>query len=305
MNVVSPITNFNGLIWTGIESADSSKEGKTCKVHGNAVLPKDFKLPLGSTLEIAAGTSLTIPGPDKWKYSGKITGKGTIINANYLDPEGMEGWLGLSGMKLTVLLNEKDFIKTSCVFTGNNLIDEAVRYNPKRDDDGGGTDKYIYDVVKPESWDLHVYYGDEECLDDLGNPVMINAGTYNVQYQDSDNKNKVMVSIEVTIKQRPLTDCKIGEIESQMYTGKSLTPKIEIVYEPTSYTLKPNLDYIIECGVAGQLIEANTYSAKITGLQNFTNTKEEGGVVEKKFTIEKASLEKLNTIISLDRKSVV
>lgn len=295
LKVTKPITSFQGLIWTGVQDINDGKSGKICMVHGDALLPKDFKLPEGATLEIPAGTSLTIPSD--WQYEGDIKGKGTIINANYLSPSTPDGWLGLDSMKLTVLLNEDDFIPTSCMFTGENLIDEAVRYNDKR----SIGDNKVFDVVVPKSWERSIYKNDELSVDEDGKAVMIDAGTYTVKYTDTITKT-LMVSKEIEIKRRPLKDCKISDIPSKSYTGAAITPEVEIVYEPTNYTLTQSKDFTLS--VDGLRTEAGTYTVTIMGYENFTDTKDEGGIIEKEFTIEKASLEKLNTTIVMDEDRV-
>lgn len=299
LRVTKPITSFQGLIWTGVTSTSDTKVGKNCMVHGDALLPEGFLLPEGATLEIPAGASLTIPS--NWPYQGEIKGKGTIINANYLSPSKPDGWLGLNTMKLTVLLNEDDFIPTSCMFTGENLLDQAVRYNEKR----SIGDNKTFDVIVPESWERLIYKGDDTdpSVDDDGKTVMIDAGKYTVKYIDKTTK-LLMVSKEVEIKRRPLTDCKISDIQSKTYTGSAITPEVSIEYEPTHYTLTSGKDFAIDAGAPNTRINAGTYKATIMGFENFTDTKDEGGVIEKEFTIEKASLEKLNTTIVMDEDRV-
>jgi hypothetical protein len=301
------LKNFQGIIWTGIEDPgpgqDADVTGKKCVVHGDAALPDVFKLPAGSEMEIPAGASLTLPSDTKWDYAGKITGKGTIINANNLSPSDMAGWSGLKDMKLTVTLNEKDFIPTSCMFTGENLIDEAVRYNGKRDEGDGK----VYDVVVPKSWERRITdEAGNSIVDDDGKAQMIDAGTYIVEYVNTKDADSVMVSKEIIIKPRPLTDCKISDIESPMYTGTTVKPEISIKYEPTNYDLVESKDFGITYEVAApeNRVNAGTYQITIYGIKNFTDTKEDGGMIDKEFTIRKASLEELNTTIRLPANRV-
>lgn len=296
------LKSFQGIIWTGIEEPGGLDEitGKKCVVHGDAVLPDGFILPAGSEMEIPAGASLTLPSDEKWDYAGKITGKGTIINANNLSPSDMAGWSGLKDMKLTVTLNEKDFVPTSCMFTGENLIDEAVRYNGKRDEGDGK----VYEVVVPKSWERRITNEEGDRIeDDNGKAQMIDAGTYTVQYVNTKgaDADHVMVSTEIIIKPRPLTECKIGDIDSPMFTGSSVTPEISIVYEPTSYVLQASRDFGITYDAAApeNRVNAGTYKITIFGIKNFTDTKEEGGMIDKEFVIRKASLEELKTTIAL------
>jgi len=115
-------------------------------------------------------------------------------------------------------------------------------------------------------------------------PTATDAGTYTVYYKVAGdaNHNDVSGSIEVTISPKPVTNDGITvTIPSQVWTGSELTPVITVKDGETELT--ENTNYAVTAP-SGTVQDAGNYTYTITGIGNYTGTKEATFTIKAKET---------------------
>ena len=277
INENANVSDFNGLM---LKKASGDRLQDTYVVYGDATLPNTGFQLTNQTMEIPAGTSLTIPnqGLNLDMYSS-ITGSGMIINADRLNGNGSIDYDNLS---LKVSLSAQDiYTAQDLIYNGNDLTSTAFRLNTVRIDDSG-----MQYAVDTDGW--------SPTTIKRGNVIVTQikeAGTYTVTYTRSGygDDYEPVVSTQFTVAPRTLTDDMISPIDTQSYTGNEIKPDLNITYN--GMTLVVSTDYT---AVYTDNTDIGDATVTVTGRGNYQ------GEVVTGFYIDQAPIDAADVTIKLD-----